>query len=65
MSDEVEYLLDALQPLNPLSTRCLSAIQLAQKCVTPAFRMHVRAHGTVTKFFSALTDATKNQSLGK
>lgn len=65
MSDDVEYLLDALQPLNPMSTRCLSAIQLAQKCMTPSFRMHVRAHGMVTKFFSTLMDAAKNPSLGK
>lgn len=64
MDDDVEYILDALQPHNPLSTRCLSAIQLAQKCMTPAFRMHVRAHGTVTKFFKALNDANKDQSLG-
>lgn len=64
MDDDVEYLLDSLQPQNPISTRCLSAIQLAQKCMTPAFRMHVRAHGTVTQFFNALHDATKDQSLG-
>lgn len=41
--------------------RCLSAITLASKCTEPAFRMHVRAHGTVTKFFRALHDATKDQ----
>lgn len=64
MDDDVEYLLDALQPHNPIATRCLSAIQLAQKCMTPAFRMHLRAHGTVTQFFKALNDASKDQSLG-
>lgn len=46
-----------------MSTRCLSAITLASKCMTPAFRMHVRAHNTVTKFFRALHDATKDQVL--
>jgi hypothetical protein len=43
------------------SSRCLSAITLASKCMAPAFRMHVRAHGTVAKFFRALHDATKDQ----
>ncbi|CAH1154765.1 unnamed protein product [Phaedon cochleariae] len=63
-NDDVEYILDALQDNNPISTRCLSAITLASKCMAPAFRMHVRAHGTVSKFFKALHDATKDQSLG-
>lgn len=64
MDDDVEYILDTLQPRNPIVTRCLSAIQLSTKCMTAAFRMHVRAHGTVTKFFRALKDATIDQSLG-
>ncbi|KRT80684.1 hypothetical protein AMK59_6182, partial [Oryctes borbonicus] len=63
-NDDVDYILDALQDNNPISTRCLSAITLASKCMVPAFRMHVRAHGTVAKFFKALHDATKDQSLG-
>uniref|UniRef100_A0A1B6FS43 WAPL domain-containing protein n=1 Tax=Cuerna arida TaxID=1464854 RepID=A0A1B6FS43_9HEMI len=63
-NDDVEYILDALQDNNPIATRCLSAISLASKCMAPAFRMHVRAHGTVAKFFRALHDATKDQSLG-
>lgn len=64
MDDDVEYILDALQATNPMATRCLSAIQLACKCMEPAFRMHVRAHGTITRFFKALNDATNTQSLG-
>lgn len=81
-NDDVEYILDALQPNNPIGTRfvginyfiidslfnvvlinfrCLSAITLATKCMTPAFRMHVKAHGTVAKIFRALQDATKDQ----
>ncbi|CAG9766779.1 unnamed protein product [Ceutorhynchus assimilis] len=63
-NDDVEYILDALQDNNPVSTRCLSAITLASKCMAPAFRMHVRAHGTVAKFFKALHDACRDQSLG-
>lgn len=31
--------------------------------MTPAFRMHVKAHGTVAKIFRALQDATKDQVL--
>lgn len=63
-NDDVDYILDALQDNNPISTRCLSAITLATKCMTPAFRMHVKSHGTVAKFFKALHDAAKDQSLG-
>lgn len=64
MDDDVEYILESLKSQNPIATRSLAAIQLASKCMTPAFRMHVRAHGTATKFFGALHDATQNQSLG-
>ncbi|XP_055629017.1 protein wings apart-like [Toxorhynchites rutilus septentrionalis] len=64
MDDDVEYILSALQPDNPNATRCLSAMTLATKCMTPAFRMHVRAHGVVTRFFKALSDAHLDQSLG-
>lgn len=63
MDDDVEYILESLKAQNPIATRSLAAIQLASKCMTPAFRMHVRAHGTGTKFFAALSDATHNQSL--
>ncbi|KAJ2947444.1 hypothetical protein O0L34_g17229 [Tuta absoluta] len=63
-NDDIEYLLDSLQDNNPVSTRCLSAITLASKCRAAAFRMHLRAHGTVQKFFSALHDATGDPSLG-
>merc|ERR1712141_725070 len=45
------------------STRCLSTLTLASKCMEPPFRMHLRAHGTVTKFFAELKDAPKNPSL--
>lgn len=62
MDDDVDYILDALQPHNPTATRCLAALQLATKCMTPAFRMHVRAHGTITEFFRALRDAPATAS---
>ncbi|KAJ8685114.1 hypothetical protein QAD02_020907 [Eretmocerus hayati] len=60
-NDDIEYILDTLRENNPNPTRCLSAFRLASKCMIPAFRMHVRAHGTVTKFFRALHDATTDQ----
>uniref|UniRef100_A0A2M4B8Y4 Putative wings apart-like protein regulation of heterochromatin n=1 Tax=Anopheles marajoara TaxID=58244 RepID=A0A2M4B8Y4_9DIPT len=63
MDDDVEYILSALQPDNPMSTRCLSALQLATKCMKPAFKMHVRAHGVVTRFFRALSDAHQDAGL--
>ncbi|ETN64005.1 hypothetical protein AND_004259 [Anopheles darlingi] len=63
MDDDVEYILSALQPDNPVSTRCLSALQLATKCMKPAFKMHVRAHGVVTRFFRALSDAHQDAGL--
>ncbi|XP_014207509.1 uncharacterized protein LOC106638702 [Copidosoma floridanum] len=62
-NDDVDYIMDTLRDNNPNATRCLSAIRLASKCMAPAFRMHVRAHGTVAKFFKALHDATADQSL--
>ncbi|KAL3877828.1 hypothetical protein ACJMK2_035472 [Sinanodonta woodiana] len=61
--DDIQYLLEGLKDTEPLSTRCLSCIGLAQKCIIPAFRMHLRAHGTVTKMFGALQDAAGDPSL--
>ncbi|XP_050392558.1 wings apart-like protein homolog [Patella vulgata] len=62
-TDDVEYLLDSLKNTEPISIRCISCIQLAQKCKLPAFRMHLRAHGTVTKIFTMLHDACIDPSL--
>ena len=62
-NDDVEYIQEGLGSHNNLSTRCLSTLTLASKCMEPPFRMHLRAHGTVTKFFSELKDAPKNPSL--
>lgn len=61
--DDVEYLLDSLRDDKPSSIRSLSIIQLAGKCIMPAFRMHLRAHGTVTVIFSLLHDACSDPSL--
>ncbi|KAL8559122.1 hypothetical protein ACOMHN_046170 [Nucella lapillus] len=61
--DDLEYLLDNLKDDQSVSIRSLSTIQLAGKCNLPAFRMHLRAHGTVTKIFSLLHDACSYPSL--
>ncbi|KAK3101252.1 hypothetical protein FSP39_002172 [Pinctada imbricata] len=62
-SDDVDYLLVGLKEGEPMSTRCLSCIGLAQKSILPAFRMHLRAHGTVAKIFGHLQDSITDPSL--
>ncbi len=62
-NDDVDYILGGLGAKNGLSTRCLSTVTLASKCMEPGFRMHLRAHGTVTQFFSELRDSPKNPAL--
>ena len=62
-TDDVEYICDGMKPRNKISARCLAAISLAQKAMTPQFRMHLRAHGEVSKFFCELKDAPHNSSL--
>lgn len=62
-NDDIDYLLEGVQPSNPIAARCLSVVGLASKCMVPAFRMHLRAHGIMSKFFSALTDAPSDPSL--
>lgn len=64
MDDDVEYLLESVQSHNPSQTRCLSAIGIAAKCLAPAFRMHIRAQGIVSKFFTALEDSPSDPTLG-
>ena len=62
-NDDVEYICDGMKQRNKTSARCLAAISLAQKCMKPNFRMHLRAHGEVSKFFGELKDAPSNSSL--
>lgn len=57
---DILYILDDLKDKNPISSRCLSAITLAMRCMEPAFRMHLRAHGTVGEFCRELQDAPNN-----
>eukprot|EP00092_Neocalanus_flemingeri_P025085 GFUD01027201.1.p1 GENE.GFUD01027201.1~~GFUD01027201.1.p1 ORF type:complete len:1771 (+),score=422.39 GFUD01027201.1:149-5461(+) len=62
-NDDVEYISDGMKPKNSTAARCLAAISLAVKCMKPNFRMHLRAHGEVSKFFVELKDAPSNPSL--
>jgi len=62
-NDDVEYIADGMKPRNSTAARCLAAISLAVKCMKPNFRMHLRAHGEVSKFFVELKDAPSNPSL--
>ena len=47
-NDDVEYIMDGLKMKKNVSTRCLSTVTLATKCMEPSFRMHLRAHGKLT-----------------
>ncbi|BFZ03718.1 hypothetical protein BsWGS_06757 [Bradybaena similaris] len=60
---EVDYLLESLKDTNSTTIRCLSCLKLASKCISPAFRMHMRVHGTVTRIFNLLQDACSDPSL--
>ncbi len=50
-NDDVDYILGGLGKHNNLSTRCLSTVTLATKCMDSAFRMHLRAHGKHAKLW--------------
>ena len=58
--DDIEYLLDGLKDSTSVSTRCLSTISLVEKSAAPSFRMHLRAHGMISKLFGALKDAAQD-----
>ncbi|CAG5130650.1 unnamed protein product, partial [Candidula unifasciata] len=60
---EIDYLLDSLKETNSNTIRCLSCLQLASKCISPAFRMHMRVHGTISRIFNLLEDACSDPNL--
>ena len=62
-NDDVEYIMDGLKMKKNISTRCLSTVTLATKCMEASFRMHLRAHGTMNQFFAELKDAPENPGL--
>lgn len=62
-NDDVEYLLESVTSSNSLVSRCLSVCSLASKCMSSSFRVHLRAHGIMSKFFESVKDAPKHQQL--
>lgn len=59
-NDDVEYLLESVTQANSLASRCLSVCSLAHKCMSAQFRVHLRAHGVMAKFFGSVKDAPKH-----
>lgn len=62
-SDDIEYLLDGLKSNVGNATKCLSTISLVEKSTVPSFRMHLRAHSTIARIFTALKDAAEDPCL--
>lgn len=63
-ADDIEYLMDGLKGTENTGTRCLSTMGFVEKCSMPSFRMHMRAHGTISKVFGTLQDAAQDPCLG-
>ena len=42
-----------------------STVSLATKCTVASFRMHLRAHSTLSKIFTALHDASQHAVSGR
>lgn len=69
--DNLNYLLDGLGSGNKLSDRCLSALKLAEECVSSEFRMSLRSMASyddkqgslLTRLFTPLEDSIKYKSL--
>ena len=61
--DEIGYLLEGLHEDKPLNVRCLSIFQFAERCLTPKFLMHLRAHQTVGRIAEILKDAPSDPAL--
>ena len=49
LNDHMVFILDLLTEKNTITTRCLSAIILTEKCMAPDFCMHIRADDTIVK----------------
>eukprot|EP00057_Strongylocentrotus_purpuratus_P023217 XP_011677691.1 PREDICTED: protein wings apart-like [Strongylocentrotus purpuratus] len=59
-ADDIEYLMEGLKGTENVGTRCLSTMGFVEKCSMPQFRMHMRAHGTISKVFGKLQDAAQD-----
>lgn len=56
-TDDIEYIMDGLDKNQKSAIRCLSALSLVTKCTSSVFRMHLRAHGILSRIFGALADS--------
>ncbi|XP_067950851.1 wings apart-like protein homolog [Watersipora subatra] len=63
IDDDLEFLLEGLEPRGPISGRYLSAVSLAKKCTNATFRMHLRSHSSLSKIFTSLSDAPSDPRL--
>jgi hypothetical protein len=64
--DDFYYLLEGLSSTkypNRLSDRCLSAIKLAEECLSTSFRMNLRSLSCYERIFDSLNDCAKYKSL--
>jgi hypothetical protein len=64
--DDLYYLMDGLNRKYKLSERCLSAIKLAEQCLSSEFRMNLRSLDIsqyLSKILNLLSDANKSKSM--
>ncbi|KAK9768029.1 hypothetical protein K7432_001665 [Basidiobolus ranarum] len=55
-NDEMEYVLDGLDPTQSLSVRRTSGLELARKLLSSSFSMKLRAHNCIPKIYELLRE---------
>ncbi|KAK6752083.1 hypothetical protein RB195_003479 [Necator americanus] len=60
---DIEYILSTMKGNASTNMKCLSALSLARKCVSPEFRQFVRSEGVVSNVFKGLAEAANDQNL--
>ncbi|ORX88702.1 hypothetical protein K493DRAFT_75853 [Basidiobolus meristosporus CBS 931.73] len=63
-SDEMEYVLDGLDPTQALSVRRASGLELVRKLLSSSFSMKLRAHNCIPKIYELLRDQIDPIMLG-
>ncbi|EDV26103.1 uncharacterized protein TRIADDRAFT_55864 [Trichoplax adhaerens] len=63
LADDIEYLLDGLNPSYPKNLRCSSITALAKRCTESPFRMYIRAHEIIPKILDLLVDSPSDYQL--
>ncbi|VDM85215.1 unnamed protein product, partial [Strongylus vulgaris] len=58
---DIEYILSTMKGDSSANIKCLSAISLARKCVSPEFRQFIRSEGLVSNVFKGLAEAANDQ----